>query len=311
MIINDFASLLAPFPADKFLSEYKGRNWLHIQGPADRVDGMLDWDVVSTLLNMEIWNHQTLLLVQDTQPIPAHAYCRQRIDRTGQRQLVPDPRMVEQHLGRGASLVLNEVESLVPAIRRIVDAFTSGLGAKSSGNAYISQKNHQAFDSHYDKTDVFALQTFGSKRWRIYEGQIEAPVIHARFAGITKPEIERLKGKVEAEFIMRPGDLLYLPRGRFHDALATEGPSMHMSFAVSEPKGLDILQIVMDEAVGDPLFRMDLPLDQDAVPDYLDELADHLRTIALSERTKERSAALRGSFAPPRPEFRLGRRDVQ
>ncbi len=53
---------------------------------------------------------------------------------------------------------------------------------------------------------------------------------------------------------MNVGDLLYLPRGRFHDALATEGPSIHISIAVSEPKGLDFINLVMDQAVADPLF---------------------------------------------------------
>ena len=49
---------------------------------------------------------------------PPQAYCRQRVDRSGQRQFVPDPVQVQQHLARGASLVLNEIETLVPGILR-------------------------------------------------------------------------------------------------------------------------------------------------------------------------------------------------
>lgn len=306
---SDFDALLAPFPARRFLDEVHGKQWLHIEGSPDKVGAMLDWDVLNRLMNMEVWNHRNLLLVLDTKTIPAQAYCQQKVDRSGQPQMVPIPAQVQQYLDRGASLVLNEVETLEPAIHGLVQAFDQGLGAKCSGNAYISQQNHQAFDSHFDRTDVFALQTLGSKRWRIYEGQLDAPVVHARFTGMPPQEIQRLKGKVEAEIVTKPGDLLYLPRGRFHDALATEGPSIHLSFAVSEPKGLDYLQIVMDEAVADPKFREDLPLDEADLPAYFDQLADRLREVARTSRAKNRGRALRKNFAPPRPAFKLGRRN--
>ena len=309
MPITDFESLLSPYPAERFLSEARGRQWLHIEGGADKVGGMLDWEALNRLINMEVWNHQNFLMVLDTKPIPAPQYCQQRVDRTGQMQMVPIPARVQQFLDQGASLVLNEVETLEPAVRGLVDAFDQGLGAKCSGNAYVSQQNHQAFDTHFDRTDVFALQTLGSKRWRIYEGQLEAPVLHARFTGMPPAEIHRLKGKVEAEFVTKPGDLIYLPRGRFHDALATEGPSIHISFAVSEPKGLDFLQIVMDEAVADPAFREDMPLDPADLPAYFDTLADRLRSVARGQRSKERGLRLRRQFVQPRPAFRLGKRN--
>lgn len=307
MPLSDFESLLSPYPVQQFLDDIRGKQWLLIEGSPEKVGTMLDWEALNRLMNMEVWNHQNFLLVLDTKSLPAQQYCQQKIDRTGQPQLVPVPARVQQFLDRGASLVLNEVETLDPAIRGLVDAFNEGLGAKCSGNAYISQQNHQAFDSHFDRTDVFALQTLGSKRWRIYEGQLEAPVIHARFTGMPPQEVHRLKGKVEAEIVTKPGDLLYLPRGRFHDALATEGPSIHLSFAVSEPKGLDFLQIVMDEAVGDPVFREDLPLDEAALPDRFDQLADRLREVARTQRAKERGRQLRRRFVPPRPDFNLGK----
>lgn len=309
MPLSDFESLLHPCPVRKFLDEVRGKQWLHIEGSPEKVGAMLHWDALNRLLNMEIWNHQNFLLVLDTKTVPAQQFCQQKIDRTGQPQMVPVPARVQQFLDQGASMVLNEVETLEPAIRGLVDAFKQGLGAKCSGNAYISQRNHQAFDSHFDRADVFAIQTLGSKRWRIYEGQLEAPVIHARFSGIPPQEIQRLKGKVEAEIVTKPGDLLYLPRGRFHDALATEGPSIHLSFAVSEPKGLDYLQIVMDEAVADPRFREDLPLDEADLPAYFDQLADRLRDVARTSRAKDRGRGLRSNFVPPRPTFRLGKRD--
>src|SRR3546814_12960582 len=35
---------------------------------------------------------------------------------------------------------------------------------------------------------------------------------------------------------MQPGDLLYIPRGRYHDALASENGALHIAFGVTLPK---------------------------------------------------------------------------
>ena len=306
MPVRSLKGLLHPFPVEQFLAEHRGRNWLHVKGAPMKVGNMLNWDGLNTILNMEVWNRQNLLLVQDTQSVPPQAYCRQRVDRSLQPQLVPLPELVQQHLANGASLVLNEVETLLPDARGLVRAFADGLGAKCSANAYISQRNHQAFDTHFDRTDVFAVQTLGRKRWRIYRGQVDTPVIHAMFTGMSKQEVERLKGGVEAEVVMNPGDVLYIPRGRFHDALATEGPSMHLSCAVSEPKGLDVMRIVSEAVVGDPLFRADLPLQDEDLPAYLKALADRLQGMTSSPEMVEQVKGLRAGFVPARPDFQLG-----
>lgn len=307
MSIQTFDELLGSFSKTKFLADVQGKEWLHLENSTGGAS-LVDWDDISQLLNMEVWNHQNLLLVQDTKPVPPQVYCRQAVDRTGLQQLIPVFEMVGQHLGRGASLVLNEVESLLPQIRSITDAITSELNSKVTANIYVSQKNHQAFDSHYDKTDVYVLQTLGSKRWRIYDGQIDKPVLHPLFRGESKEQLTRLKGNVAREFVMNVGDLLYLPRGRFHDALATEGPSIHISIAVSEPKGLDFINLVMDQAVADPLFREPIPVEPAEMEDHFDKLASRLKLVASSSKLKSQGAQLHQNFGKTRPKLQVGRR---
>ena len=78
-------------------------------------------------------------------------------------------------------------------------------------------------------------------------------MIHARFAGMPKDVVQRHRGKVQREVVMNTGrPALSAARGGFTMRWRPDGPSIHLSFAVSEPKGLDYLQMVMDEAVGDP-----------------------------------------------------------
>ena len=63
---------------------------------------------------------------------------------------------------------------------------------------------------------------------------------------------------------MRPGDVLYLPRGCYHDALA-DGPledgkaSLHVTFSVTPLYGRILFGLLESAAMQDPAFRAWLP----------------------------------------------------
>lgn len=50
------------------------------------------------------------------------------------------------------------------------------FGARSFANVYCSFRGVQAFQTHFDLHDVFAVQAEGEKTWRIYEARADAPV---------------------------------------------------------------------------------------------------------------------------------------
>jgi hypothetical protein len=58
---------------------------------------------------------------------------------------------------------------------------------------------------------------------------------------------------------MRPGDLLYIPRGFYHDALAAEGASLHVSFSLLPLTGRILFPLLEEMAVEDAAFRAYLP----------------------------------------------------
>lgn len=58
---------------------------------------------------------------------------------------------------------------------------------------------------------------------------------------------------------MKPGDLLYLPRGQYHYALADDGGCIHIAFGVTYPIGIDVVGYLFDRLVADPLCRQNLP----------------------------------------------------
>ena len=85
---------------------------------------------------------------------------------------------------------------------------------------------------HFDSYDVFLLQAQGQRKWRIgrqkkYELQEGVP-------------LKILKDfKPEAEFVLNPGDMLYLPPGYAHDGVAV-GECMTYSVGFRVPRSAEL-----------------------------------------------------------------------
>ncbi len=114
---------------------------------------------------------------------------------------------------------------------------------------------------HIDSYDVFLLQAFGRRRWRI--GRQKRPVLQD---GVPLKILTNFVP--EQEFVVEPGDLLYLPPGYAHDGIA-EGGCMTYSIGFRIPKkaelARELLQRLAEDAedeLGEVLYR---DADQSAV----------------------------------------------
>lgn len=305
--MQEFADLIAPMSLDEFSRGYYDQRWLYQSGDDARFADIMSWDRLNDLLNMRVWTARTFQLTLDRQRIPPHAYCQPGADRSHQQSDLPDPVQVMGWLERGASITLNEVESLVRPIRDIARILEQHFGAKSSANIYCSWKARQAFDSHFDRHDVFALHILGEKVWNIYRGRTEHPIEHALFHNVPQADYDRMKGPIAEKITMRPGDLLYLPRGQFHDALASSGASIHVTFSCAEPIGLDWLNLMWQQSVMDPEFRRYLPRQNADLAQHLTQLLERFKQAALAPETLNQIQQMRSQFGMSKPDYDLPR----
>ncbi len=308
--IASLSEFLDPVEPDAFRAEYFHRQPLHIRGRPDKFRSVLTWDDINRMLVMDIWTQQTLQLFLDTHRVPPAAYCASTVNRDNQHVMRPDPDKVQEMISRGAALLLNQVESLAPGVLALVDTIQNDFGAKSSANLYLSHKERQGFDSHCDRHDVFAVQVYGTKRWTIYRGQLDNPIEHAMFQNVPQVEYDRLKGPVSEVVETQPGDLLYLPRGRFHDAVATSDVSVHLSLSCNEPNGLDWLTQLWSLAVRDAAFRTELPRSdgpsgEEALGHHLKQLYERLGDIAFDRKGLETAKNLRRGYGIKRGDYHL------
>ena len=182
------------------------------------------------------------------------------------------------------------------------------MGGKTQSNLYCSWNQHQAFDSHFDTHDVFALHVAGEKVWRLFEGRLDRPIANEVYKNLDQEYHDEHRGAVAAEITLRPGDLLYIPRGQYHDALASSDGAIHLAFGVTHIIGIDALSLLFEQAMADPLFRTNLPLPE-AGPEvrrgWLAALADRLQEFGKSDALAQALDAYRETFYYPRGGFDL------
>lgn len=107
---------------------------------------------------------------------------------------------------------------------------------------------------HFDSYDVFLLQAHGQRRWRI--GRNKDLTLQS---GVPLKILQNFEA--EEEFVLNPGDMLYLPPKYAHDGVAV-GECMTWSIGFRAPQegelARELLLGLADEAfegVGDALYR--------------------------------------------------------
>jgi ribosomal protein L16 Arg81 hydroxylase len=253
-------TLLSPVTPERFLAEHFDRAPLHIQGSPDKFADVLDWPGINRLLDMtHVWTETSLKLVLDSAPVPPATYSVKAVSRDGAPVLQPVAAKVQDWVRRGASVVMNDVDSLTPGLAAVSDALEGAGFGKAQANVYISWQSHKAFHSHYDTHDVWAVQVEGEKIWNIWEGRAEWPIPHPVFRGQKQDHHDQAKGALREAVHLKKGDILYLPRGWYHDALAEAPNSVHVAYGVHAPLGMDVLNVLMERALYDAEFRRPLP----------------------------------------------------
>lgn len=292
-------SILAPLSVSEFLKDYYGKKFIHIQGDPGKFPNVMDFGMFERLLNMtSIWSSKSLEVVLDRARVDPRAYCAAAPNRDGQEVLKPDPDKVMDFLRQGASLVANDVDALASGAAGIANALEKGLNVKTQGNLYYSWKQRQAFSSHFDTHDVFAVHLVGEKNWRIYENRVPSPIRHDAYF-VSEEFQEKNRGPVAAEITMKPGDVLYLPRGQYHDALASSEGTIHIAFSATGVIGLDFLAAMSDMVVGSEKFRLNFPRveeGQTALKKHIEMLSAEFAKIAKSQDFLDRFTTFQNEF---------------
>jgi ribosomal protein L16 Arg81 hydroxylase len=135
----------------------------------------------------------------------------------------------------GCSVIVNHADFFSPWIAALCEDIQLSF-PHAYANTYLTPAGCQAVSAHADDRDVLIIQVVGSKEWKVYEKvPIPYPYPHEQ-VGKNELEVpdEVLQGPVLMERTLRPGDVLYMPRGYVHQARALQSePSFHVTIALA------------------------------------------------------------------------------
>lgn len=306
-----FADLLAPLTPQEFANSVYEKKPVHIPaGAADKFAFAMSWDILNGILDQSsIWTPQTLQLVLDKAILQPQQYSRDGLALDGATISQVDFEKVRHFVSQGASVVLNGIEMLTPGMKRIAEVLGREPGGKVQANLYCSWQAHQAFDVHFDTHDVFAMQITGEKAWRIYQRHFLYPINHPAFKMLPVSYHHEHKGPLLMEFIMRPGDLVYIPRGFYHEALAQSEGTVHISFSVVKMIGIDVLTVLFEHGLLDDVFCQHLPhpaaRDGKALDEHLMRIAGRLRELLREPHIRTQIENLISGFRYPVDRIKL------
>jgi hypothetical protein len=290
--ISSLAELLDPMTAEAFLADHLHKAPLHLRGRPEKFASVIDWSDINRMLAMDVWTQQTLQLHLDKNRVPAGAYCVTAANRDHQSIMRPDPDKVQELMGHGATLLLNEIETLAP-----------GLGQP-------------------------LLLAQGAQRLRFPL----RPARCLRPADLWDQTLEHLRGPARSADRTRdvpecPADGIRSPQGQGRRDRRDEPgrPALSAARQVSrcaddrrhfgasrgvQQRGLDWLTQLWNIAVRDPEFRSVLPLPsgpsgEQALQRHLKRLYERLGTLAFDEQSLRMVTNLRANYGIKRGRYDL------
>ncbi|MFE2043473.1 JmjC domain-containing protein [Streptomyces sp. NPDC059477] len=238
---------------EDFLAEASGRTYRLMPG-GQAVAGLLDWDDVNEILARHRLEAPRLRLSVNGVAVPSDAYTVREVARRRTVWNRLHPAALHEQLAKGATLVIDSFDELHPGVQSLAGSLETALRSRVQVNLYASWTATEGFGVHWDDHDVVVVQVDGRKRWRIYGPTRVAPT-YRDVAEAEMPPEEPI-----AEFVLVPGDVLYLPRGWWHAVSASEGErSLHLTCGLTTTTGRDLVSWVLDSLLSEELVRADLP----------------------------------------------------
>ncbi|MDA9915181.1 cupin domain-containing protein [Alphaproteobacteria bacterium] len=265
---------------DNFFKENFGINYLYKADFMDNFESMMNLDILDSMLsNTNVWNSHNFIMMLDQKQINFSDYTSISLDMSGQN-FRPDVSKVQKLVSRGASIILNDIQKYNRNLLNFVSELQKLTNGRCQGNLYFSMASHQAFGPHFDLHDVFAIHFEGEKVWNIYENIEKSPINHPSFK-YNVEERKKRAGKIIDQVILKPGDLLYIPRGQYHDALASKNGAMHIAFGLTYFKMIDLMNSLWPNFILKEFMRNDIKknLSDEEIKSLLGKLSNELDKI--------------------------------
>ncbi|HET9944046.1 MAG TPA: cupin domain-containing protein [Actinomycetes bacterium] len=220
-------------PVDEFASQYWGSRPLLTRAadlPRDFRD-LFSNDAVDELVSRRGLRAPFLRVAKNGSTLPDSAFTAGGGTGAGIADQASDDKLLRL-FGDGATIVLQGLHRTWEPVLDFTQDLAADLGHPVQVNAYVTPAQNTGFSDHYDVHDVFVIQIAGEKRWRIREPVHRSPLRDQPWTDHRAAVEAAAQESPLLEETLRPGDVLYLPRGYLHAATALGDVSTHLTVGV-------------------------------------------------------------------------------
>ncbi|MBG9073506.1 JmjC domain-containing protein [Neisseria meningitidis] len=148
---------------------------------------------------------------------------------------------VYQYLQDGATMVYNRIDN-EPFVDSIAKQIAQFAQAQTVVSGYLAFGSSSSYRNHWDTRDVFAVQLIGKKHWTISAPNFDMPLYMQQAKDM--PHITPSK-TVDMEVILEAGDILYIPRGWWHNPMPMNCETFHLAIGTFPPNGYNYMEWLM------------------------------------------------------------------
>ncbi|MDI9312319.1 MAG: cupin domain-containing protein [Limnohabitans sp.] len=249
---------------DGEIEEFKNcytKTSLLVRGTQGRFKELISFESLSAILNSTTFPCDDIRIIKD------NLYLQYE-----------NPDEIIEHIANEATLIFNKIHNRDSKLKELITSISLFLKSPVSANLYLSQAGVGGFGIHYDSHDVMVLQIIGSKQWKIFKPTKQDPLFymkyHDRIPPVDNPYLE---------LTLNEGDILYIPRGEWHSAIAENETSMHLTIGISNKTGVDFISWLGQELTERPMWRKSFGLSRELqLEELIGELIGILKDKTLS-----------------------------
>lgn len=146
--------------------------------------------------------------------------------------------------GQAWTLLVQAVDQIVPDVAALIAPFRFIPDWRIDDVMVSYASDGGGVGPHYDQYDVFLIQGLGRRRWRV------GPKCDETTPLLAHQDLRLLANfRAEAEYVLEPGDILYLPPGYAHDGVALGDDCMTYSIGFRAPSRADLVGDFCDDLI--------------------------------------------------------------
>lgn len=244
--------LIAPVGENTFERDYWEKRPLIVQrenpGYYTALLSLADFDTI--LSNLSVYSPRVRVVGKDRETAGAHGPRGSIYDRANGTEAL------FARFRQGETIIVSSLHEEWPPLRELCRALAAKFSGAFQVNVYLTPARSRGLRPHYDTHDVFVLQIYGTKQWKLFDQAVHLPL----GGQVHNGEFFNRDDPIEV-VCLRPGDMIYIPRGWGHVADALDEMTLHLTVGAFPLNwALLVLKGVEDVLATDIRFRDSLPI---------------------------------------------------